>query len=149
VAELIEQRSRLAKRAWIRTIERRTLAAAVAIHVTSAREAAAIRELDLDRAPLVEVPNGLDMPTRPEQYLPAPAWEGVDRNRRVLYLGRISWEKGLDRLIAALPHAPLATLVLAGNDEGGYSGELAKLARRLQVADRVRFIGEVNEEAKW
>ena len=42
----------------------------------------------------------------------------------VLFLGRINWKKGLDRLIAALPHAPGVRLVVAGNDEEGYQPAL-------------------------
>ena len=36
--------------------------------------------------------------------------------------GRISWEKGLDRLIAALPLSPTARLVVAGDDADGLAG---------------------------
>jgi glycosyltransferase involved in cell wall biosynthesis len=43
----------------------------------------------------------------------------------VLALGRISWEKGLDRLIAALPQAPTAKVVIAGDDDGGHAAFLA------------------------
>ena len=56
----------------------------------------------------------------------------------MLAFGRISWEKGLDRLIAAMPLAPAARLVIAGDDAGGVAGHSG--ARRLGVADRVTIL---------
>jgi len=58
----------------------------------------------------------------------------------VLALGRISWEKGLDRLIAAVPQAPAVRLILAGGDAGGQAASLAAQARALGVEDRVTIV---------
>ena len=58
----------------------------------------------------------------------------------VLAFGRINWEKGLDRLIAALPHATSARVVVAGDDEEGYSRFLASEAKRLGVSERVNVL---------
>ena len=49
----------------------------------------------------------------------------------MLAFGRISWEKGLDRLIAALPLRPDARLVIAG-DDGGHAATLAEQARAVR-----------------
>jgi glycosyltransferase involved in cell wall biosynthesis len=69
----------------------------------------------------------------------------------VLGLGRLSWEKGFDRLIAALPQAPRVRLVVAGDDDGGHAAVLAAQARALGVADRVaivaRHVEGVDKEA--
>jgi len=65
----------------------------------------------------------------------------------VLAFGRISWEKALDRLIAALPQAPGARVVLAGDDADGYAASLAAQARALGVDRRVTIIARHVEGA--
>jgi len=67
----------------------------------------------------------------------------------VAYLGRINWKKGLDRLIRAWAHVGGADLVVAGNDEDGYRPTLDQLAAAEGVAERVRFVGVLDEEQKW
>jgi glycosyltransferase involved in cell wall biosynthesis len=149
VRELISNKSRIAKLFWIRLVERRSLARAAAIHVTSAIEAAALRELGLDLAPLVQVPNGVDLPPPPMAAAEPDAWRDVPRGGRLVYLGRINWKKGLDRLIPALAHLPGAVLVVAGNDEEGLTPRLERLAAAAGLSARVRFIGQVDDGAKW
>lgn len=150
VRELIAQKSPLAKKLWLALVERRTLARAAAIHCTSEVEARELRALGLDLAPVVVVPNGVDLP----EYEPDPAlvealWGGRSRGTRLLYLGRISWEKGIDRVIEALQSAQRAWLIVVGNDETGASRSLAQLAKDLGVYDRVQFSGPIEGEAKW
>ena len=58
----------------------------------------------------------------------------------VLSFGRLSWEKGLDRVIAALAEAPSVRAVMAGDDAGGHADFLASEAARLGVSDRVTII---------
>src|SRR5262249_54056295 len=69
--------------------------------------------------------------------------------RYVLFLSRINWKKGLDRLIDAWHHIPDCPLVIAGNDDEHYQATLMERARALGIADRVLFIGEVRDEHKW
>lgn len=150
VGELIARKSPLAKKTWLTLIERRTLARAAAIHCTSELEAAEIRALGLDLAPIVVVPNGVDLPEAdPEPALVEEVWAGVPRGRRLLYLGRISWKKGIDRLLASLPLVPTAQLLLAGNDEERETGRLLRMAADLGVRDRIRFLGRVEGNRKW
>ncbi len=150
VGELIARKSALAKRLWLAAIERRTLARAAAIHATSAIEAAELRALRLDLAPVVEVPNGVDLPERePDPTAAEAAWRGVPPGSRVLYLGRVSWEKGIDRLVEATALAPHWAVIIAGNDETGASDALRALAAERGIADRLRFTGRVEGDAKW
>ncbi|MDX1541206.1 MAG: glycosyltransferase [Geminicoccaceae bacterium] len=149
VRDLIERKSRLAKTLWITLVERRTLARAGAIHVTSEAEAAALRHLGLDLAPVVLVPNGVDLPPAGAMAADDGAWAGAPAGGRLLCLGRISWEKGLDRAIRALGRLDEAVLVIAGNDETGFRPELERLAAELGVGARVRFVGPVEGQAKW
>lgn len=139
VPELIRQKSRFAKRAWLATIERRNFARASAIHFTSQLEH---EEATRTRIPLPApfvVPNGIDLVQRPD----------VPRDDRTLvFLGRINWKKGLDRAIELLP-ALAARLVIAGNDEENLTPRLRELAERLGVADRVEFAGPVYGDAKF
>ena len=66
----------------------------------------------------------------------------------MLFLGRLNWKKGLDRLIPAMQQVTNADLLIAGNDEEDYRPELEALARRCGVADRVCFLGPVDGETK-
>ena len=70
----------------------------------------------------------------------APSGDGM-RRPYVLFLGRLNWKKGLDRLIPAMQQVTNADLLIAGNDEENYRPELEALARRCGVVDRVRFLG--------
>ena len=67
----------------------------------------------------------------------------------MLFLGRINWKKGLDRLIPAMAHVPGTDLLIAGNDEENYTPTLQALAERCGVAERVRFLGPVHGRDKW
>jgi glycosyltransferase involved in cell wall biosynthesis len=66
----------------------------------------------------------------------------------LLFIGRINWKKGLDRLIAALPGIPDCHLVVAGNDEELYQPELEALAATAGVRERMSFIGPVYGQDK-
>lgn len=57
----------------------------------------------------------------------------------LITIGNLVPRKGQDLAIAALAHIPDATLLLAG--DGGDRPRLARIARELRVADRVRFLG--------
>ena len=78
-------------------------------------------------------------------------WHFANGTRRpyVLFLGRLNWKKGLDRLIPAMQQVTNADLLIAGNDEENYRPQLEALARRCGVVDRVRFLGPVHGEKKW
>ena len=145
VPDLLKRRGRLRKAAWIALVERRTLAGAAAWHATSEIEVAEAGRLGLPLPPPRVVPNGVD----PELFDPgaplSPAVRGVlGRGPLLLFLGRVSWKKGLDRLVAALAQVPAAVLAVAGNDEEGYLPKLRRIARDVGVAERVAFLGFVS-----
>ncbi len=144
VGELIRRKSRWLKTAWIALIERRNLEGAAAVHLTSAEEATELGHFRFRLRTVREVPNGVDAPGpwSLEQVSPAVA-EVLAGPPFVLMLGRISWKKGIDRALAALARVPGVPLVLAGNDDEGYTPKLRALAGELGVAERVHFLGAV------
>ena len=151
VPELVARRGRLRKHIWLRLVERRTLARAAGIIVTSAKEAEEARAFGLPLPALFEVPNGLDpapYATLPSRLPSPPIAAALARQPLILYLGRLSWKKGLELLIAALPGIPAATLALAGNDDENLRPGLEQLAREHFVFDRVRFLGPVDMPEK-
>jgi len=146
VPALMQARGRWRKRAWMLAAERRTLERAAALHATSDLEAEEAARLGLSLPPAFVIPNGID---------PAP-WDGdmealsqpvralLTAGPFALFLGRLSWKKGLDRLIPALAHAPGVTLAVAGNDEENLTVGLERLARDFGVAERVSLLGPVH-----
>jgi glycosyltransferase involved in cell wall biosynthesis len=139
--ELIAQRSTAAKRTWIRLVERGNLARASRIHLTSVEEQRALSELGLALAPTAVIPNGVEPPASILlDAVSADVRAIVAQGFEILSFGRISWKKGLDRLIGALSQLPNATALIAGNDEEGFTEKLRSLAAEFGVADRVRFL---------
>jgi len=142
VRELVERRSGMLKRLWIRLFDRPALQGAAAIHVTSVTEREELGRFDIETVTPTVIPNGVE-PLGGGRRRP------TDGQPRILFLGRINWKKGLDRLIPAMRHVPDARLIVAGNDEEGYTPQLKQLAEEAAVSERVEFIGPVLEEAKW
>jgi glycosyltransferase involved in cell wall biosynthesis len=57
-----------------------------------------------------------------------------------LFLGRISWKKGPDRLLRAFARTSTGNLIIAGPDDESLLPQLVRLSRELEIADRVRFL---------
>ena len=97
------------------------------------------------------VPNGIDV----RQLDARLAAVGVPArgDDRIVFgtVGRIERVKGYDVLLAALAQwpadAPRATMLIAG--EGSERSTLEALARRLDLGDRVRFVGWVEEPERF
>jgi glycosyltransferase involved in cell wall biosynthesis len=146
VGDLIRRKSSLAKRAWIALFERRNVEEAATVHLTSEIEASDLRALGFRCTRIAVVPNGIELPGDEK---PVAAFADGMRRPYVLFLGRLNWKKGLDRLIPAMELVPNADLLIAGNDEENYRPKLEALAHRCGVVDRVRFLGPVHGETKW
>jgi len=145
VRTLIRRKSRWLKTAWIELFERRNLAGAVAIHFTSRLEGEEAAKLDLRFNATFIVPNGIDEIEIDDGSGKCDISHGMSfqHQRFLLFIGRINWEKGLDRLICAMPFIPECHLVIAGNDEEKYQPTLKALARRQGVHERISFLGPV------
>ncbi|MCK4477294.1 glycosyltransferase family 4 protein [Candidatus Bathyarchaeota archaeon] len=92
--------------------------------------------------------NGVD----PQKYSPEQVGEekrkeiresyGInDDNQMILFIGRLVWIKGVDKLIMAMPHVlqkvPSAKLVIVGL--GDMEGHLENMVRGLKLGDAVKF----------
>jgi glycosyltransferase involved in cell wall biosynthesis len=140
--ELIEQKSALLKASLIGFIEKQTLEGAAAIHVTSRREAEEAAAFGFSLPRVREIPNGVDLAI--SEGAPATAIADIiAAGPFVLFVGRINWKKGLDRLVAALSVASDVRVVIAGNDEEAYRPTVEALADTAGVRDRIVFTGEV------
>lgn len=141
VRDLIRRRSRWVKTAWITLVERGNLSRAAAIHFTSRVEWDEASELGLTLPRPFVVSNGVEPVADDHRQRPVG-------NGPLLFLGRVNWKKGLDRLIESMALVPGCRLVVAGNDEEEYTPVLKSLAVRLGVSDRVDFVGQVSGTRK-
>lgn len=150
VPELFRRRSYIIKMLWMVFFERFTIEHAAAIHATSQREANLIKRFGLRMREIYIVPNGIEMYGGEvgEEGVPKVVQAAAAQSEFIVFIGRISWEKGLDRLIQALPYLPNIVLVVAGNDESGYTQKLSEQSVDAGVAERVLFVGAVNGAAK-
>jgi glycosyltransferase involved in cell wall biosynthesis len=73
--------------------------------------------------------------------------------RVLLFLSRIHVKKGCELLIRAFANIcatePALRLVMAGPDSTGLVAELKRLARRLDIADRITWPGMLQGDMKW
>jgi glycosyltransferase involved in cell wall biosynthesis len=141
VKELVELRNRFVKQAWIRLVEKANLERATAIHVTSKLEAEELQRFALRLPPITIVPNGVDeIKGFTQSELSLDVKDFVPEKPFVLFLGRLSWKKGLDRLLQAFALTRCGCLAIVGPDDENLAQRLAQLATDLQIADRVRFL---------
>ncbi|MDP8235638.1 MAG: glycosyltransferase [Candidatus Erginobacter occultus] len=151
VKDLVRRKSRLVKSAWIRITGRRVVEGAARIHATTDIEKEEIRRFNFKLPEVFVIPVGVD----PADKFPgsggpvSPTIEALVRKiPLLLFLGRINWKKGLDRLIPALRYLEGVHLAVAGNDEDNYRIKLDRLASRNGVSGRLTFTGAVYGEEK-
>ena len=95
------------------------------------------------------IPNGVDL----QRFSPQP-WEetGDDGPIRLLFVGRLSSEKGLDLLLAALRLLPAGQFTLRVVGTGPEESALRHQAEALGVRERIEFLGssaEVVQHYRW
>lgn len=143
IKEMIQRRNWLAKTAWIELIERRNVEQAAAIHVTSDLEKTELERFGWRLPPVAMIPNGVDAPaTYPDSVEISADVRALSATPgpHILSFGRISWKKGLDRLLHAFAYIEGGTLAIVGTDDENLVPKLSTLARDLKIADRVRFL---------
>ncbi len=141
VKKLIESRHRLLKSAWIGLIEKSNLEQASAIHVTSAVEAAELAKFDWHLQRVAAVPNGVDEIDRGVAGDPSDDIKRLAHEQPlILFFGRLTWVKGLDRLLTAFARTRTGILAIVGTDYDGLAPRLSQLARELNIGERVRLV---------
>jgi glycosyltransferase involved in cell wall biosynthesis len=148
---LVRQRGALRKRLWIALVERRTLAHARAIVVTSELERADVEAMGLALVPIRIVPNGVGTPGEGEPESAsglARAGAAAAGGDYVLFLGRLAAKKRLEPLIEAVAAVDGLRLLVAGVDDEGLASRIAARARALGIEARVELLGEVHGAAK-
>jgi glycosyltransferase involved in cell wall biosynthesis len=144
VEDLVRRKGRWRKSAWINLIERHNFAHAAAIHVTSETEAIALARFGFAVPRVIDIPNGVALPGGAAAGTASADVETLALHPKlILFLGRIHWKKGLDRLIPAMTSVSDAHLAIAGNDEEGLLPVLEALVERHGLAGRVSFIPRV------
>jgi glycosyltransferase involved in cell wall biosynthesis len=118
-------------------ILRRVLRAADRIIATSPRYIETSPWLRPVREKCVVVPLGVDVMRF------TPAHQPHADPLALLFVGRLRYYKGLDTLLQALTHVPKARLTIVG--EGPMREKWEALSRALGLADRVVFVGEVED----
>ena len=144
----LRRHGRVRKRLSSTLYQDRLLRDAAMLHVTTGAEAELIADV-FPEVPRAVVPCGIHVDGF--NRLPAP-----DEFRRlhldgydgpvILFLGRITYKKGVDVLVRAFAHARRQAecrLVIAGPDDEGLTGGLQRLSHELGVANAVDFIGPV------
>jgi glycosyltransferase involved in cell wall biosynthesis len=139
VKDLIARGSRLAKSTWIHLIERSNVEQAAALHLTSQLEGSEIERFGWRLPRLAVIPNAIDEPFFQNGKIASDVEAITSQQPLVLFLGRLSWKKGLDRLLRAFARTP-GMLAIVGTDDENFAPQLAKLAADLQIADRVRIL---------
>ena len=118
----------------------------------SKEEANYDRQMGADERKISVIYNGVDI----EHFKNAPSHGrfkqkyGID-GKLILYLGRIHKTKGIDFAIKAFSniHTKIeqTTFVVAGADDG-YKAKLENLVRELNLGERIKFVGALNENDK-
>jgi len=126
--------------------QRRDVERAAMLHATSALEATNLRRLGL-RHPIATIPNGIDIPERPDDAPRAVA----SMPRTALFLSRIHPKKGLLDLVRAWASArpPGWRVVIAGPDEARHERDVRESVSAHGLDDVFSFVGNVVDAAKW
>ncbi|MBN1481475.1 glycosyltransferase [candidate division KSB1 bacterium] len=126
-----------------------------AIHATAPQEVEHARSFGVN-GNIVIIPNGVDTispENLPKKQDADAVWPKLRGKRVVLFLSRLSPQKGLDMLIQSWGNLKESftgvVLVLAGPDYQGFSRIVRQLVDRYGVRDSVVFTGEVLEDRKW
>jgi glycosyltransferase involved in cell wall biosynthesis len=126
------------KQFWERICDLFCAANRVALHTTGAQEQIESQSRIRNVSEVV-LPHGVEIPELNR------ASDSRTHQLRLLFLGRLHPIKGLENLLQALSIVnENATLAICGEGEPAYESHLRSLVGRLELEDRVRFLGRVD-----
>ncbi len=149
--DALELRRGWLKRQWLRWIDGRALNHVDALHLTSEREAQLLPHRTGGWPRSMFVPNGVTLPTAELDLCDVSerALKVVQENpQSVLFLGRLSWKKGLDRLLDAFEHLPEEIALIVAGPDDGWGDELARRVTQAGWTRRVHILGAVQGATK-
>ena len=151
IKELFKRKNRIIKQLWFNYIEMKNIKGASAIHFTSETEAVEFSKFDVHAARSIIIGNGVKEYEDDDSTIGDDVISATKEPGYFLFIGRISWKKGIDRTISLLKNNRKMRLIIAGNDEEELVPELLLLARGYQVYDQIVWLPRrVNdEEKKW
>ncbi|MBL8659730.1 MAG: glycosyltransferase [Rhodospirillales bacterium] len=141
-------RQRLLRHAVIPTY-RKLLKRATSVIVTSGKTAAQSNDLGRARRDTTMIPIGVNeaslaLTPTVERYMDYLRRVVVNRNHLVVgFVGRLVSYKGIDVLLKALVGLPGVSAIIAG--DGPLRATLQAAAYNFGVADRVKFLGQIND----
>lgn len=137
----VMERGRLKKQLFFYLLIKPLMHGAAVLHVTAHAEADAIRKLGFKQDVEI-IPLGMKMP--------CPGKKNKTGDKIMLFVGRVSREKGLDNLLKAWQMVKRDgwRLVIAGPDWKGYRSTLDSEVKNLGIRDNVEFQDCVVGEAK-
>lgn len=148
VPELLASKSRYIKKVAFHLFENKNLSGASFIHATAKLEEINIRSVQVPIAKIEIIELGVDFLIAQED---SSYYEPIldISTPYLLFLGRISWKKRIDRIIAALSYVRTDIhLVIAGYDDEGLIISLKKMSDDLGLSGRVHFYNPVEGRQK-
>lgn len=145
----------LKKKLYFEILEKKSLAEAAIVHLTSEAEKTDYSAAGFPARRISVIGNGLDISLinsqekLADEYFPPDYFRkkfNLQSNQKiVICLGRIDWTKGFDDLIPAfasvIEEFPDAVLMIVGNDERGYRKTVEGLVQRNNLERSVIFAG--------
>jgi glycosyltransferase involved in cell wall biosynthesis len=148
------RKNRIIKNFYLALFARRDLNHAAAVHFMTQGELEWAKPFGVT-APAFVVNWGIDLPKYRRIPLPgafSSRYPEVAGKRLIVYLGRITYSKGLDLLARAFSRVARTHqdtyLVLVGPDREGYGAKVQRLLGEEGVLERTIFTGMVSEQEK-
>lgn len=142
------------KRVYIRFVEGKNIKAAAALVAITESEASQISLLGFG-CPVVVIPNGINLVESNQSAAAAFRTRfDVRHQKLVVFVGRIHWKKGIERLLRAFAEfsrsAPEFGLVVCGdvNQYGDYGPSMVRLCDDLGIAQHTYWTGFLGEKEK-
>ncbi len=142
------------KRLYLKCMAMPFLRRAACLHAVSPAEIKGFQNLGI-KVPYTVIPNGV----RLEEFFHLPEhdeaeriWPSLSGRLVVLFLGRLSPEKGLNPLVSSwssvLRKCPRAILILAGPDYKGHKASVARLIKKYGLGETIMMPGLLCGEKK-